>query len=662
MQEFQIELHDDHLESLTSSSPLKALEELIYNSLDADAKLVEVLFKKNELGGISSVIIQDDGTGIGPDAEPYFRQLGGSWKKNTKKTKQFQRLLHGKHGKGRFKAFAIGDIVEWSTCFQYSGKNYTRSIYGDSRNIGKFTISDPSVSQRKTGTNVIIENITEKFSSLTEKNAIDALTTDLALYLKNYSDVFLFYNNIEIDPSKFITSHEEYPFSFEINNESVSGTITVYEWSIDTGKAIYFCDDAGFVYDKKEHRIYTSGFNISAYIKSSHINEKFMIDNFQSGELDQKFKKMLEQAKKSIRKYCRDKSITEGQSIIDEWKKAKIYPYSDEDENDNTELKTIEKQVFDVVALNINEHIPDFQHHDLTTKRLSFSLIREALENSPASLNRILESVIALPKEKVDDLNSLLSFTSLSNVIAASKKVADRLSFLAAIEYLVFENKKIKERSQLHKILAENTWLFAEEFNLTVSDKSLDAVLEAHLGILDTGKKKKGEKIRVLRPDGKTGVVDLMLSRRVPEPDAEKRTHLIIELKRPSQKIDFKAFGQLLQYATAVVEDARFSQVEARWIFWAVSTELTKDVEGLCNAKDRPEGLAHEGENFEIWVMPWSKLINRCRARLSFFKEELCYDPSSDQAIAHLQQLYAEYVPEDISSDNDTNEKLDTLP
>ncbi|MCD7982760.1 MAG: ATP-binding protein [Desulfovibrio sp.] len=655
MQEFQVELHSDHLESLTTANPLKALEELIYNALDADAKLVEVLFRRNVIGGIDSIVVQDDGTGIAPEAEPYFRQLGGSWKKDAKKTKEFQRLLHGKHGKGRFKAFALGEIVEWSTCFKSNGKNYSRSIYGNSQNMGKFSITDPSVTERKTGTNVIIQNVSEKFSSLSEAKAIESLTTDLALYLKNYNNVFVFYNNSEIDPGKFIVGQEEYPFSITIDEETISGSIVVCEWSIDTGKAIYFCDNAGFVYEQREHRIYTSGFNISAYIKSESINENFIINNLQAGEFDKKSKKMLDSAKKCIRKYCRDKSIIEGQNIIEEWKKAKIYPYSDETAEDNTDIKNIERQVFDVVALNINEHIPEFQNYDNITKRLSFSLIREALENSPASLNRILESVIALPKEKIDDLNSLLKHTSLSNVISASKKVADRLSFLAAIEYLVFEDKRIKERSQLHKILEENTWIFGEEFHLTVSDKSLDAVLEAHLSILDSGKKKKGREPRVLRPDGKTGVVDLMLSRRIPEPDKEKRSHLIIELKRPSQKIDFKAYGQLLQYAGAVVNDARFAQVDARWIFWAVSTELSKEVEELSSAKDRPEGLAHEGENFEIWIMPWSKLINRCRARLSFFKEELKYDPGTDQAIAHLQELYAQYVPEDISSEEDAN-------
>lgn len=81
MQEFQVELHSDHLESLTTSNPLKALEELIYNALDADTRLVEVLPKRNAIGGVESIAVQDDGTGIGPDAETFLSNLAALGKK-----------------------------------------------------------------------------------------------------------------------------------------------------------------------------------------------------------------------------------------------------------------------------------------------------------------------------------------------------------------------------------------------------------------------------------------------------------------------------------------------------------------------------------------------------------------------------------------------------
>jgi hypothetical protein len=39
----------------------------------------------------------------------------------------------------------------------------------------------------------------------------------------------------------------------------------------------------------------------------------------------------------------------------------------------------------------------------------------------------------------------------------------------------------LKERSQLHRMIADNnTWIFGEEFNLTVDDQSLTEVLRKH--------------------------------------------------------------------------------------------------------------------------------------------------------------------------------------
>ena len=43
---------------------------------------------------------------------------------------------------------------------------------------------------------------------------------------------------------------------------------------------------------------------------------------------------------------------------------------------------------------------------------------------------------------------------------------------------------RLKERSQLHKIVEDNTWLFGEEYNLSVSDRGLTAVLRKHRNIL----------------------------------------------------------------------------------------------------------------------------------------------------------------------------------
>ena len=111
-------------------------------------------------------------------------------------------------------------------------------------------------------------------------------------------------------------------------------------------------------------------------------------------------------------------------------------------------------------------------------------MLRQAIGSGPEELQLILNEVLDLPEQKQKELAKLLEEASLANVISASKLVADRLKFLNGLETLLFDpehKSRLKERSQLHRIIADNnTWLFGEEFNLTVDDQSLTEVLRTH--------------------------------------------------------------------------------------------------------------------------------------------------------------------------------------
>lgn len=179
---------------------------------------------------------------------------------------------------------------------------------------------------------------------------------------------------------------------------------------------------------------------------------------------------------------------------------------------------------------------------------------------------------------------------------------------------------------------------------MSLSDKSLDRVLATHLQSLRPSTRKKTKS--VLREGGKRGIIDMMLSRRIPESNPSEHTHLIIELKRPSQKIDQKVMSQVISYATAVMKDERFNSVKAKWYFWAVSNEITDEVNLMATGKETPDGLYKDGENFQIWAMPWSKVLDNCKSRLHFFQRELKFENSAEQSIDYLRSIYSNYIPE----------------
>jgi hypothetical protein len=120
MKQIHVKVRSDHLERQVSvAKPILAVTELIWNALDADAQKVRVELGYNKMDGLQSITVIDNGHGLSyADAIPAFENLGGSWKSSQAKSKGEGRLLHGKAGKGRFRAFFLGDQVTWKTFYK----------------------------------------------------------------------------------------------------------------------------------------------------------------------------------------------------------------------------------------------------------------------------------------------------------------------------------------------------------------------------------------------------------------------------------------------------------------------------------------------------------------------------------------------------------------
>jgi hypothetical protein len=218
---------------------------------------------------------------------------------------------------------------------------------------------------------------------------------------------------------------------------------------------------------------------------------------------------------------------------------------------------------------------------------------------------------------------------------------------LRGLEILVFDAKaELLERKELHRILAENTWIFGEEYNLSTDDQSLNEVLRKHLSLLGR-EPSSADSAPVLRPDGTTGIVDLMLSRSIPQQRAEEREHLVIELKRPSQKVDAKVITQIESYAFAVAQDERFRDTQTRWVFLAVSNEMDEHGRRRTRQHNRPQGMIHEDEEFRltIWAKTWSQVFQQCRARLELFRGALEYTVDRDRSLEYLRRTHERYLP-----------------
>ncbi len=643
---YQLDVQPDIVEKLAAAKPIPALCEFVWNALDADATEVSINIVRNELG-LSEIVVQDNGLGMSHlEAKERFQKLGGSWKKPGAVTDQNKRSFHGKEGKGRFKGFALGQVIDWQVIGQ-NGLNdnfeeFTISILKS--DLSEVRITDPRKPKKiKRGVSVRISEIEKDYKSLEPDLAVQALSEMLALYLTNYSGIKVLYNGEKIDPKLAIKDFTKISMpSIWVDDEKYPAELEILEWTKSNDKLLYLCSADGFPLAQQLVKLRIPGFSFSAYLKTSLI-EKFQEDGILDlAEMQPELKKAVDGAKDLLKDHFRSRAAEEARTLVDKWKEEEIYPYKGEPSG---ALQEVEQKVFDIVATNVNEYLPDFGAIPKKQRALHLKLLKNAIEKSPDDLQIILNEVVGLPKKRQEELAELLQESSLSSIISASKLVADRLRFLTALDSILFakETRKVlKERSQLHKMLEDHTWVFGEEFNLSVSDKSLSAVLKEHLKVKDKTEITVDDPVK--RIDGSKGIVDLMLTRVIKSARAEEPEHLIVELKAPNVIIGQKEIGQIESYAFAVKADPRFKSVKTRWNFWILSTDMNEFAETRANTSEWPKGVIHrsskDGVDITIWVKTWSEVINDNKARLNFIKEKLEYQADNGSALKKLKERY----------------------
>ncbi len=503
---------------------------------------------------------------------------------------------------------------------------------------------NPVANGRHRGVTVIVSELDRDYRSLRNPGITEELAQIFALYLRQYPTVQISYNGTRVDPSAVEDHVQDYLLpEIVAEEETYPASLTVVEWQMRTERRLYFCDEAGFPLDDTSPGVHAPGFDFTAYLKSNYFAKLTAENRLEIATLDAPTEKALTAAKTVMRDHFRRRSAEKAAGLVETWQQEKVYPYASEP---TTLAEEAERQVFNVVALNVNHYLPEFQTSDEKTKRFQLRLLRHAVEHAPADLSKILTEVLELPVEKRSELADLLDRTTLAALISASKLIADRLEFIQGLETLVFDSEfkhAVRERTQLHRIVAENVWMFGEQYHLSVDDQSLTEVLKKHVAL-------QGREVEIAepvkRPDGTRGIVDLMFSRNIQVAGSEDREHLIVELKRPDVKIDSWVAGQIESYAFAVAEDERFRDVRTRWIFWAVSTDMDDVVRRKISQRDRARGILFQDEEqrITIWVKTWSQIINECRARLRFFAEKLNYAPDRDSSLAHLKTTYHKYL------------------
>jgi hypothetical protein len=662
LQTIEVQAAPDHLTSVANAGVKTALAELLWNSVDADATEVAVIFSRNPLETVDKIVIRDNGVGMPHErAQQAFGAIGGSWKKAAVYSSKERRQLHGRNGKGRLTAFSLGQNVTWLSRYQTPDGIYSFETSGMFESLGSIKLSSASkVLAQNTGTVVTITALSEKATQSlgsTEK-LVEWIATEFSGYLRSYPHVKISIDEISIDPSIVedrIFETDLPPVEIE-DGRIFPAKLRIVEWLSKGERKLCLSDAGGFTVATMETGIRPGAeFSYTAYLCSDYFRQLELENTLDLQTMDWHANHLVDQARSHMRSYFRGRKANFAADWVTEWKQQGIYPYK---KNALDTVDVAQRQVFDICALTVAEYLESFRKGDNENKRFVLEMLKLALQDNPPALKHVLENVLKLPTEKQEELSDLLNKSSLDNLIEAGALITERLDFLAGLNALLFEKNsksELLERSQLHKILENETWIFGEEFHLSHSDEGLSTILRGEINYLRDQNDLTDNPIdfNMVRDDGSKAVIDLMLAREIPQNFSGKREFLVVELKRPSKKIDLKVKAQIESYALAIADREEFDKHNTKWTFIAVSNEMTAQAASTVNQPTLPQGFFHDKDNVRIGLSSWSSIIQQCQTRYELFRKKLNYQATRSEGIKVLKKRYEKYLPDSLLGDGE---------
>ena len=368
-----VQARADHVASLASATPLSAIEELVWNALDADAREVKVDLVQNPLGGIDAIRVSDDGGGIDIlKAEDTFGSLGGSWKKDgASLTAAYGRRLHGRHGRGRFKAFALGTHVEWRTTMRAGEGLLSYTLSGDAERPGLFHIVQAATPGPATGTEVFVTGVRATADSLVAAGpAVQTLAAKFALYLKAYPDVRIYFCGIPVSPVIVQTHAVTYTVKLPGGQKA---KLEIIEWRKKfSGKGrIVFCGRDGFALHERPSGVRSGQpFSYTAYLQGARFAELAAENALVMDELHPEVRAWLDAARQVLKEYFRRRAEEEGTERLARWIAEKSYPFAADDASE-------ERRRFDVRVADLRAHLDGFDALPVAERTYLFNLLRE---------------------------------------------------------------------------------------------------------------------------------------------------------------------------------------------------------------------------------------------------------------------------------------------
>ncbi|HIE4139727.1 TPA: ATP-binding protein [Stenotrophomonas maltophilia] len=595
-----------------STDPIQAIYELVWNGLDAGASKIAVRQLRNELGGVTEILVQDDGEGIRFDTpEANFGLFNDSAKK-------LDVAQHGSHGRGRLAFHRLSHQAEWHT--RHQGRDALISI--DESDIRKFSIREGDVGQYVTGpsgTTVVLSRLHSQLPGREEMLAAFSQTFGwyLALHTAKHLNI-----DGEVVP---IPAHELSEHLLKL--EGTPFKVDVIRWidrPNDEKSYVYLIDSAG----RTVHRQLSSlnnkkNFHLSVYVASPWADSYADSADLLNPKASTRGSRIWAELEKNVSAITR--AIYE-QFLRDEAEKKVAQFEEDGHFPSYAGLEPPEAawRLENTKELVKNIYVADPTLFSLNKKQIKVLirlLDRLAISDENDSLWEILNGVLDLDQQASSALAAQLQRTTLENIVNTIEVLQRRINTIQELRVLMQEHyAEVRETPDLQRIIENHTWLFGPQYEiLGAEEATFTEITRKHRNMVPG--------IHSVDPEdlegdtsfaGASRQPDLFLARKVPCFDSFGKAMyrcVVIEIKRPSVSLNIKHMRQLDDYAGILRKHPAFSSDHIKFELILVGRKISDaDTEIADRLRDKAAsgepGLYHNDGKSKRYILNWYTLLD----------------------------------------------------